>query len=523
MTGQQLLAPSTAPAEAPSGVSGVARGGLANLAGAALAGVAGVGVTWLVARGLGPDAAGSFFAATSAFVLVGGVARLGTSTALVYWPARLRAQGRPELIGPCLRAGLVPVAVLGTLLGAGVWLTAGWLIPDYAAPLRALAVFMPLAALTDSLLAATRGYREMRPTVLLDKVLRPAMQLCGIGALAALALTGSVLHTPAWALAWVMPYLPVVALAAYLVWRRWQREPLLDARERRAARIEGRTVASAFWRYTAPRALANSAQTALQRVDVLMVAGLAGLAPAAAYAVAGRFIVLGQLANGSIAQAVQPRLAETLAVGDRDGALRLYQTATAWLVLICWPLHLLVWDYADLYLGVFGGSYVSAAPAVRVLAVAMLIGTGCGMVDMVLSMAGRTTWNLANVLLALAVMIAIDLYAVPRLGVLGAAYGLAAAVAVNNLVPLAQLAGVLRLHPFGAATRTAMGLAVASFGLLPWLARMVLPATPLGTGAALALATGVYVGGLRRFRDRLGLAALLQAARPSTAPGKRRG
>ncbi|MFD0594547.1 hypothetical protein ACFQZ4_20715 [Catellatospora coxensis] len=50
---------------------------------------------------------------------------------------------------------------------------------------------------------------------------------------------------------------------------------------------------------------------------MLMVAGLAGLAPAAAYAVAGRFVVLGQLANGSIAQVVQPRLAETLAVGDR--------------------------------------------------------------------------------------------------------------------------------------------------------------------------------------------------------------
>ncbi|WP_308167348.1 lipopolysaccharide biosynthesis protein [Catellatospora tritici] len=523
MTGQ-LLAPASTPTP-PPGVAGVARGGLANLAGAALAGVAGVGVTWLVARGLGPDAAGSFFAATSAFVLVGGVARLGTSTALVYWPARLRAQGRPELIGSCLRAGLVPVAVLGTLLGAGVWLTAAHFVPDYAAPLSALAVFMPLAALTDALLAATRGYREMRPTVLLDKILRPSMQLVGIGALAVLAVfSEAALPTATWALAWVLPYAPVVVLAAYLVWRRWQREPLLDRRERLAARIEGRTVATAFWRYTAPRALANSAQTALQRVDVLMVAGLAGLAPAAAYAVAGRFIVLGQLANGSIAQAVQPRLAETLSVGDRAGAARLYQTATAWLVLICWPLHLLVWDYADVYLGVFGASYVSAAPAVRVLAVAMLIGTGCGMVDMVLSMAGRTTWNLANVLLALAVMVAIDLYAVPRLGVLGAAYGLAAAVAVNNLVPLAQLAGSLGLHPFGAATRTAMGLALASFGLLPWLTRLVLPTSPLGTGAALALATGVYVGGLRTFRDRLGLPALLQAARPSTSSGaKRRG
>ncbi|MEV4414958.1 lipopolysaccharide biosynthesis protein [Catellatospora sp. NPDC049609] len=507
--------PGAAPADPAAGISGFARGGIANLAGAGLAALAGVGVTWLVARGLGPTAAGSFFAATSAFVLVGGIARLGTPTAMVYWPARLRAQGRPELIGPCLRSGLIPVAVLGVALGTAVWLTAARFVPDYAAPLAALALFLPVAALSEALLAATRGYRMMRPTVLLEKIMRPATQLLCVGTLAVAALlSGTVAPPPTWALAWVLPYVPVAAIAGFLVWRKWHREPTLTRGARRAARIEGRPVARAFWRYTAPRALANAAQTALQRVDVLMVAGLAGLAPAAAYAVAGRFVVLGQLANGSIAQVVQPRLAETLAVGDRAGALRLYQTATAWLVLISWPLHLVVACYADLYLGLFGPSYTSAAPAVRVLAAAMLISTGCGMVDMVLSMAGRTTWNLMNVLLALATMVCIDLLTIPRLGVLGAAIGLAAAVAVNNLLPLAQLAGSLRLHPFGPGTRTAMALAATSFGVLPWLVRLVVPGQAVGAGAALVLATGVYLGGLRRFHDRLGLRALLKAARP---------
>ncbi|MEU8000104.1 polysaccharide biosynthesis C-terminal domain-containing protein [Catellatospora sp. NPDC049111] len=507
--------PAGSPPPGGSGdTAGLARGGVANLAGAALAAVAGVGVTWLVARGLGPVAAGSFFAATSAFVLVGGIARLGTTTALVYWPARLRAQGRPELIGPCLRSGLVPVAVLGLALGIAVWLTAEHFVPEYAAPLTMLALFLPVAALSEALLAATRGYRMMRPTVLLEKIMRPATQLLCVGSLAVLALSDIVSPPSTWALAWVLPYVPGAAIAAFLVWRRWHHEPTLTRRDRIAARIEGRTVGSAFWRYTAPRALANAAQTALQRVDVLMVAGLAGLAPAAAYAVAGRFVVLGQLANGSIAQVVQPRLAETLAVGDRAGALRLYQTATAWLVMISWPLHLIVATYADLYLGLFGATYTAAAPAVQVLAAAMLISTGCGMVDMVLSMAGRTTWNLMNVLLALVTMVAIDLVAIPRLGVLGAAIGLAAAVAVNNLLPLAQLATSMRLHPFGSGTRTAMALAATSFGVVPWLVRLVVPSQPVGAGAALVLAAGVYFGGLRRFQDRLGLPALLAAARP---------
>ena len=73
------------------GTKAVARGGLANMIGSALAGGTGFAVTWIVARSLGPDQAGAFFASTAAFVLAGGLAKLGTQTGLVYWPARLRA------------------------------------------------------------------------------------------------------------------------------------------------------------------------------------------------------------------------------------------------------------------------------------------------------------------------------------------------------------------------------------------------------------------------------------------------
>jgi len=475
----------------PAGLAGAARGGLANLAGAGVAGVAGVGVTWLVARGLGPVAAGSFFAATSAFVLFGSVARLGTSTALVYWPARLRAQGRPDLIAACLRSGLIPVALLGTVLGLGLWWFAPVFFPAFSGPLRTLALFLPFAALSDALLAVTRGYRMMRPTVLLDKMTRPAGQLAGIAILFCAALFQAV-PVPAWALAWVVPYLLSFAFAAFLVWRR---VPFLRS---------GTSMRREFWAFTAPRAVASGAQTALQRVDVLLVASLAGLAPAAAYAVAGRFIVLGQLTNGAISQAVQPRLAELLSTRDTKGAARLYQGATAWLILLSWPLHLLMLNYAEVYLRLFGESYVVAASVVRVLALGMLVATGCGMVDIVLSMAGRTTWNLLNVLLALATMVSIDVVAIPRLGALGAAIGLAAAVTVNNLLPLAQIGVALRLHPFGPATRTAMLLTLLSFLAVPAL---IPSSPPIGTCAGIA----VYALGLRLFHGRLGLQVVLAA------------
>ncbi|MEJ3743841.1 polysaccharide biosynthesis C-terminal domain-containing protein [Actinomycetes bacterium KLBMP 9797] len=471
------------------------------MAGAGFAGAAGVVVTWLAARTLGAEQAGVFFAGTAAFVLAGGVAKLGTQTGLVYWLARLRAREQVHLLGACLRIGLTPVAMAAVGLAAVLWFVA-------PAPLNWLALFLPVAALSDAALAATRGYRRLRPTIRLERVLRPALQLAAVAALA----VAGVRSPLAYGLAWVAPYAPVAVLSGYAL-RRTHLSKIkasFTSLERHEGRLDHgcrtyRALRGAFWRFTGPRAVASVAQLALQRVDVLLVASLGGLAAAAAYAVAGRFVVLGQFANQGITHSVQPRLAEALAVDDRATANTLYQTATGWLVLVTWPLYLIVITYAPVYLGLFGPGYRSGAPVVVVLASAMLVANGCGMVDVVLSMAGRTRWNLANVLLALTTMVALDLALIPHFGLVGAAVGLAAAVLVNNLLPLIQVGRYTGLHPFGAGTVAAGGLAVGCFGVLPHILAAIAGTGPAALLATLLTALVSYGLGAYRLREALAL------------------
>jgi O-antigen/teichoic acid export membrane protein len=490
-----------APPDPARETRGAARGGLANMAGSVLAGGTGVAVTWIVARTLGPEEAGAFFAATAAFVLVGGLAKLGTNTGLVYWPARLRATGQQRLLGACLRAGIPPVAVFSVLLAVAMWLAAPWIarltagespqvIAGHTAGLQVLALFVPLQALTDVLLTVTRGYRSMRPTVLLDRMLRSGLQLLAVGA-AGVAAMWATASLPVFALAWAAPYLPVALLAGFAARRAYRGSLVLDE----TSRSERRRLRRDFWVFTAPRAVAAVAQLALQRVDVLLVAALGGLAPAAVYAVAGRFVVLIQFANQGLSQSVQPRLAEALSTGDRAAAKRLYQTATGWLVLVTWPICLLVIAFAPRYLALFGDGYAAGAPVVLVLAAAMLVATGCGMVDMVLAMAGRTSANLGNVLIALTVTVGLDVLLIPRWGALGAAAGLAGAMVVNNLLPLAQVYRSARLHPFGRGTLLGALLALVCFGPV-----VVFP-------AALPVALPAYAAGIWLLRGPLTLGA----------------
>jgi O-antigen/teichoic acid export membrane protein len=504
----------------------VARGGLLNLAGAGVAGLSTVALTVLITRTFSQAEAGAFFTAMSLFLIIEAVAGLGAATGTVYFIARLRSLGQPHRVPAVLRTATRPVVLVSVaaavalvllagpaarLLAGGGLGQAGARPAEVAAELRALAVALPFAALLDTLLGATRGYRAMGPTVLVDRIGRPLLQLTGIATAAAAG--SAALLAPLWAL----PYLP----AAVLVWlwlgriRRRQRRshrrgappgppPPLPPPVRQAAPAQP----LGFWRFTGPRGLAALAQITIQRVDIVLVAIMRGPAAAAVYTAATRFLVAGQFGNQAISMAAQPRFTEMFAQGDRRGAGRVYQATTAWLILLTWPLYLLAVSFGPQVIEVFGRSYQAGGAVMMILGLTMLLATGCGQVDMVLVTTGRSSWSLVNGLLAVAVNVSLDVLLIPRYGLAGAALGWSAAIVLTNLLPLAQVAVSVRLHPFGRGTLISAVLCAFSFGLLPFAAREL-----LGPGVIPALlATGaggaIVAAGMWRFRKDLNLAAM---------------
>jgi O-antigen/teichoic acid export membrane protein len=527
----------------------VARGGALNLVGAAASAVAAVAITVLVARHFSKPAAGAFFTAISLFLIVETVAGLGANVGVVNFIARLRSLGLETRIPAILRAAIVPVAVVSTAAAVALFLGsdalareglshhlghAGATPAEAGAALRALAIAIPFAALLDTLLGAGRGYRDMRPTVVVDRLGRSVGQL--LGTLIAVIAASAALLAPLWAAA----YLPA-CVAAWLWLRRIRRRaasreapatgrrtPPLGAdgtapgtvgRTAPAAAAGGaaprpadkrmaRTSAAAFWRFTVPRGLAALAQITIQRIDIVLVAIMRGPAVAAVYTAATRFLVAGQFGNAALNMAAQPRYAELFAVGDRHSAKRVYQATTAWLILLTWPLYLLAVIYGPEILTVFGHSYRAGDKVMVILGCTMLLATACGQVDMVLITTGRSSWSLANGLMALFVNIGLDLLLIPRYGITGAAIGWAVAIVVTNLTPLAQLAVAVKLHPFGRGTLIAAGLSAASFCAVPLVVRSLFGPGGAASLAAVAAGCVLLAAGLWRFREALQLSAL---------------
>jgi O-antigen/teichoic acid export membrane protein len=530
-------APRQVPAAGSDRLAGVARGGVLNLSGAAVSALATLGLTVVVTRGFSKPIAGALFTAISLFLIMEAVAGLGANVGVVNFIARLRSLGQETEIPRILRTAILPVAVVSAVAAVALFLGAGPMArvllsahlghagasPALVADaLRALALAIPFAALLDTFLGAGRGYREMRPTVVLDKLGRSAVQLCG--ALIAVAAGSAALLAPLWAI----PY-PPACVAAWWWLRRIRRRAGHAAAARPGPAVSQPATSpatgvpvwskvadkrltdlstSGFWRFTAPRGLAALAQITIQRIDIVLVAIMLGPAAAAIYTAATRFLVAGQFANSALNQAAQPRFAELFAVGNRRAARVVYQATTAWLVLLTWPLYLLTVVYGPEVLSVFGRSYRAGDTVMIILGCTMLLATACGQVDMVLITTGRSSWSLANGLMAVFVNVGLDLLLIPRYGITGAAVGWAAAIVVTNLTPLAQLAMTVRLHPFGRGTLLAIGLCLLSFGAVPLVVRAAFGAGAAASIAAVVAGGCVLAAGLWRFRSTLRLAAL---------------
>ena len=206
----------------------LARRGTASVAGAAFSALFGVLLVVIVTNGFSPTLAGTLFSATSVFLILESVALLGTDTGLVKWlPAQL-ASGRAADLTRTLVISAVPVLALSATVAVALYAAAPALSPHLvgsdaasmmAVMLRALAIVLPVAALYDLVVAATRGTGSMKPTVVVDNIGRLGLQALAV--LVVLLAGGGPL---ALALAWSLPYLLGLVAAGTWLWSRVRRQ-----------------------------------------------------------------------------------------------------------------------------------------------------------------------------------------------------------------------------------------------------------------------------------------------------------
>ncbi|TMK39976.1 MAG: hypothetical protein E6G66_17595 [Actinobacteria bacterium] len=497
----------------------MARGGLLNLVGAAGTGILTFALVTVLTRGLGAANYGAFVSAMGIFTVLSNTAELGADTGLVRTIARLRALDRVRDIRKTVYVAVIPPLVIGTLFAVAMWLWAPELahifgkgkgsdqIAEFA---RWMAPFLPAGGVVLVLLSATRGFGTMVPTVLVDRLGRPFVQVAlALG----IILAAGVHHANHGliALSWAVPQLIGFVIGLWWLWG------LLLKAERRDRRLNGRrrsrpttVLAEKFWRFTAPRGLAGIFQIVVLWLNTLLVGRLASTAKAGVFNAATRYVTAGLMVGVAIQHVAGPKLSELMAQRSWDRARGVYQTTTAWLMVATWPLYLTFALFAPTLLRVFGGGFEGGTGALEVLGVTMLAATAVGTVDMVLLMGGKSSWNLINTVVGLSSNIILNLILIPRYGGTGAAIAWSSSILFTNLAPLVQVWKFLGMHPFGRGFPKVVLAAGAAYGALGLVLRVGL-GTSLGVFALYEVVAGLLYGAmLWRYRESLQLTVLFE-------------
>ncbi len=487
------------------------RRGSRNILGLIYYGLANLMIVVVVSRtGLGNS--GAFYTAIAVLNVLVRILVLGADFGLLrFISQRIALDRRREIAGIWLPA-LLPVVVVSALAGCTLFVYSDELAQivgdsKYESILtthfRLLAPILPLNVVYFILESASRGFGSVTPSLVLEKYGKSTLQLLLVSFAVAMSASSTILM-----LAWAGPI--VVACLAMAAWivreaRRTTSRARAEASETAVA-PQRRVLALEFWKFSAPRAPARIFQAGILWSDAIFIGAFASTASAGIYVAATRFMLVATLMQLGIGQVFLPLLSSALAREDREGALTLFRSASVWAMLASWPALIGVMSFAPLLLGLYGDEYRTAATALLVLGAAWMVTVAVGPVDSVLLIADRSWLTTANVAVAAAVNVGLNLVLIPRHGILGAAVAWSVSLLVNNVVPLLEIKWLLGFTPFGAMTIEAL-MPLGAFAASLVAARLLFGATAIGaiSGSVVGLAIFVTVVSIRR--EQLGISA----------------
>jgi O-antigen/teichoic acid export membrane protein len=522
VTGTRHPEPAVVPDPLARDRTRLARGGALNLAGSLVNAVSGMVLVVIITRNLGPGGSGAFFVATALFQVVTTAGQLGADTGLGRFIPRSLAHHRPQQIWTWTRLALVPIALVGVVSGAVIFLTAeplGRLVAkgdhrdEFVTYIRVFAPFIALGAVYFAIQTGSRAFGTMRPSVVVERLVRPIAQ-----PIAMLAVFARGMAPVAVAWAWIGPFAAAAVGLGY-----WYVHQIRKAERRAAARppdpvaeeppVEPSPSSDArtFWRFAAPRAVASLFQVAVRWLDVLLVGALASTREAGIYAAASRWLLGGTFVVFAINQAFQPQISAMLARREGGRSRALFQSATAWAVALVWPLYLTLAVFGPVLIRVFGRGFGEGSDALIILAVGGMIGAACGPVDMVLLMGGRSSATMLSAAIGLVVNIGVNVALVPRYGFVGAAWAWSATIASTNLIGVWQIRRLIGRAGYGSIWLRATVAAIGGAGIPLLVARLALGATLLGMVVGLVAAGAAYALILRRWQDLIPMEILRSA------------
>ncbi len=412
-----------------------------NVAGIAVAALATFAAQILMTRTLGAEGFGVVTVVTQAAFVASFATRAGMDMAVLRDVAIEAGAGHFDRIrakvsrAAAIALGISMLVAICAVAGADAIRGAFSLDPEASRwTVEAAAAGLPFLALANVWLAATRGLKQMKPTLYVFWAGQPLLWLV-LMVVAWRFSEAEWVAAAAYSASWV-----AASVAAYMFWARsssgWGTEPMEEG------------AMAKLWRYAGPRAPAALFSQLLFWADLFVLTRFVGDVEVGVYSAALRAGQMIVLFLTSVSLMFSPYVADLHHRGERERLDKLFKVLTRWTVAATLPVFVLLAVAPDAVLPIFGSKFISGRTALLILIAGQLVNILTGSVGFILIMVGRTGWDLLVYAGSLVMVLGLAFLLCPRYGMEGAAIANAATFTASKLARLALVRKFVHIQPY---------------------------------------------------------------------------
>lgn len=394
--------------------------------------------TLLFARLAGPAHFGTYVVVLAWVTLLGTLSSLGLSAGSIRFVPQYLRQGRIDYLRGFIRRArqITLVSGVGMALAAMPLATSG----QSSRNASLISVGLLVTPLMGMLLLQSdiiRGWSSVPLSKIAPAIVQPTVAITAVGALA-------ILRVPIDGRALIAALLVSVAVS-------WGLEEVIQARAASSLIGRGTTVfRTKEWIMVGmPLIMSKAFQLIISQSDIILVGYFLGAAEAGVYAVASKLAGLVGIFLSSVNTAAGPIVARAYIDGDRASLEMLMRQGARAAFVAAVPLALLLAGGSRIALSLFGEAFIHGATALSVLLLGRVVHAATGPVGTALNVTGSERAGAYAYGAAGVVNMVLNVFLIPRLGMVGAAIGAAIALALWNVLAYATVMSRLgiRLWP----------------------------------------------------------------------------
>ena len=393
----------------------------------------------VMARLLGAELLGLYSLSLTIVSVVGILSSLGLSAGMSrYIPIAISKKDEARLWGT-IQVGVALPFITSLALAIGMFALARPLCyqvferPDMVPVLRLACLVIPLLSLMSVLEGIVQGFKRMEYIVYetvslnLSKLVLSAL-LIWVG----LSVMGAMIGH-------IVTYAMALTMLFYFVHRLFPLTRPLHTAKRNIGEI---------LRFTLPLYLSRVLRRFSGSIETLVLGFIGVMSGVGIYTTVMSLSSIGKMFHTALQKITVPMISDLHSRGKLDQLARVYQTTTKWGMMFNLPIFLVIAIFAGPLLTIFGSDFVTGATSLIILAFATLFNASTGVCGSVITMTGHSKLTFVNSIVYLIINIALDLFFIPRWGIVGAAMAVTLSSVAINILRVIQVFALLRLWPY---------------------------------------------------------------------------